>query len=65
MTALARAAAVPDDLAEHVAVRVAAIDWARVAGELDAQGAAIGVQLHAEPSLRDHVAAELRKGFGR
>ncbi|HEX4422813.1 MAG TPA: 2OG-Fe(II) oxygenase [Kofleriaceae bacterium] len=41
MTALAREPAVPDDLAEHVAVRVAAIDWARVAGELDAQGAAI------------------------
>jgi hypothetical protein len=37
----------------------------RVSANENLVGAAIGVQLHAEPSLRDHVAAELRKGFGR
>ena len=35
------AVALHDDLAEQVAVRTAAIDWTRIAGELDAQGAAI------------------------
>jgi hypothetical protein len=41
MTALAaRRAPADDTLAERIAVRVAAVDWTRVAGELDADGAA-------------------------
>ena len=65
------------DLAEHVAVRAAAIDWTRIAGELDGHGAAIIDGLLAPDECRDLIAmypddaafrskvVMARHGFGR
>jgi hypothetical protein len=71
------AVAIRDDLAERVAVRAAAIDWTRIAGELDAQGAAIIDGLLSADECRDLIAlypddaafrskvVMARHGFGR
>jgi hypothetical protein len=66
-----------DDLGEQIAVRAAAIDWTRIAGELDGHGAAIIDGLLAPDECRDLIAmypddaafrskvVMARHGFGR